>query len=125
MDFLSSRITRTKVHRNDVHFSAIEITSKKTCRNNVDFLIIKITLEKVHGKHLDFLAIAITSKKYVEKTWKFVQIWSSTYQGNTDDECTCIKSGASIGSLFLGKHESLLIGSNYDSFFLLISNCSV
>ena len=66
MDFLSSRITRTKVHRNDVHFSAIEITSKKTCRNNVDFLIIKITLEKVHGKHLDFLAIAITSKS----TWK-------------------------------------------------------
>ena len=117
VDFLSSRITPTKVRGNDVHFSAIEITSKKGCQNNVDFSTKNITLEKVHGKHLDFLANEITSKKYVEKTWKFVQIWSSTSQGNIDDECTCIKSGVPIGSLFLGKHESLLIGSNYGSFF--------
>ena len=52
-----------KVRGNDVNFPTIEITSKIVRGNDVDFLISNIT-----------------SKKYVEMTWKFVEIWSSSTQ---------------------------------------------
>ena len=60
-------------------FSTIEITSKKVRGNNVDFSISEITPKKVRENHVDFSTIEITSKKYAEMTWKFVEIWSSTY----------------------------------------------
>ena len=68
---LTSEITPKKVRGNNVDFSSIEITSKKVPRNNVDFSTSEIK-----------------SKKYVEMTWKFVVIWSSTYRRNIDVDLT-------------------------------------
>ena len=68
-------ITSKKVRGNNADFSTIEITSKKVRGNNVDFSTIEISLKKVRGNE-------ITSKKYLEMTWKFVEIWSSTYPRN-------------------------------------------
>ena len=65
-------------------FSTIKIISKKVRRNNTNFSTIRITLKKERGNDLDFLISEITSKKYVEMTWKFVEIWSSTYRYNAD-----------------------------------------
>ena len=142
MDISTRKITSKKVRGNNVDFSAIEIKSKKVRGNNVDFLTIeitsvkvrgnnlglltiKITLKKVRGNDVKFLISEITPVKYVEKAWKFFEIWSLTYYRNIDDESAWIRSGVPVGSLFLGKHESLLIGSNSSSLFLLISNCPV
>ena len=50
-----------------MNFSTSEIASKKVRRNDADFSTIEIT-----------------SKKYVEMTWKFVEIKSSTYRRGFD-----------------------------------------
>ena len=74
-------------HRNDIE----KITWKQRgiCdqRNYTDkstwkqrgFSTIKITSKKVRGNNVDFSTIEITLKKYAEMTWKFVEIWSSTW----------------------------------------------
>ena len=84
MDFSTIKIISKKVRRNNTNFSTIEITLKKIRGNNADFSTIEITLKKERGNDVDFLINEITSKKYVEMTWKFVEIWSSTYQYNAD-----------------------------------------
>ena len=78
-------------------FSIIEIPSKKVCGNNVDFSIIEITSKKVCGNNVDISTIEITSKKYVETTWKFGEIWSSTYRRNIHVESSSIRRGVLVG----------------------------
>ena len=58
--------------------------------NNMDFSTIEMTSTKVRGNNVDFLISEITSKKNAEMTWKFVEIWSSTYRRNTHVESTWI-----------------------------------
>ena len=109
------KITSKKVNKNNVHISTIEITSKKVRGNNVDFSTIEITSKKVRGNHVDFSTSEITSKKvrgnhvdfstiektaskkYAEMTWKFVEIWSSTYGRNIYVESTWIRGGLPVG----------------------------
>ena len=78
-------------------FSAIEITAKKVCGNNVEFSTCENTPIKVCGKDLDFSTIKITSKKYAEMTWKFVEIWCSTYQRNIHVESMWIRRCVPVG----------------------------
>ena len=53
-----------------------QITPQKVCGNNVDFFTI------------DHFSISKnTFKKYVEMTWKFVKIWSLTFQLNINVVC--------------------------------------
>ena len=100
VDVSNSKITPVKVRGNKVDFSTIEITPKKVLRNDVDFCIIEITLKKVCGNDLDFPISEITSKKYAEMTWKFVEIWSSTYRYNIHVESTSIWPGATVRQFF-------------------------
>ena len=99
-------ITSKKVQGNHLGFSTIEITSIKVRGNNVDFSTIEITSKKVRGNHVDFSTIEITSKKYAEMTWKFVEIWSSTYQRNIHVESTSIRRGVPVGKLQFFKFQT-------------------
>ena len=47
-----------------------------------------ILTKETRGNDVDFSISEITSKKYVETTWKFVEIWSSTYRCNIHIEST-------------------------------------
>ena len=78
-------------------FSTIEITSKKVHEIDVDFSTIQITSKQVRENNLDFLTTEITSKKYVESTWKFIEIWSSTYRRNIHVAFTSIRRGVPAG----------------------------
>ena len=80
-----------------MYISTIETTSKRVRGNNVDFLTIEITSKKLRGNSVDFSTSKITSKKYVEMTWKFVEIWSSTYRRNIHVESTSIRRGVPVG----------------------------
>ena len=82
VDFSTIEVTLEKVRGNNVDFSTIETTSKIVRGDNVDFSTIEMTSTKVRGKDVDFSISEITSKKFVEMTWKFVEIWSSTYRRN-------------------------------------------
>ena len=75
----------------------IKITSKKVSKNDVHISTIEITAKKVRGNHVDFSSSEITSKKYTEMTWKFVEIWSSTYRRNIHVELTWIRRGVPVG----------------------------
>ena len=97
VDFSTSEITSKKVRGNHVDFSTIEITSKKVRGNHVNFSTSEITSKKVRGNHADFSTIETTSKKYAEMTWKFAEIWSSTYRRNIDAESTWIRHGLPVG----------------------------
>ena len=97
VDISAKEITWKKVRGNKVDFSTIEITSKKEGRNDVDFSTIEITSKKVRGNDVDFSISEITSKKYVEATWKFVEIWSSTYRHNIHVESMSIRRGVPVG----------------------------
>ena len=97
VNFFTIKITWKKVRRNNLDFLTIEITSKKVRGNNVDFTTIEITSKKVRGNDGDFLISEITSKNYVEMTWKFAEIRSSTYRRNTHVESTSIQHGVRIG----------------------------
>ena len=85
------------VRANKVNYSTIKITSKKVSRNTVDISTKEITLKKVRENNVDFSTIEITSKKYVETTWKFVEIWSSTYRRNIHVNSTSIRRGVPVG----------------------------
>ena len=74
--------------KNDVKFLPIVIPSKEVRGNNVHFSTIEIKSKKVGGKNVDISISEITSKKYVEMTWKFVEIWSSTYRRNIGVDST-------------------------------------
>ena len=52
--------------------------------------------KKVGGNDVDFSNSEITSKKYVEMTWKFVEIWSSTYRRNIHVESMWIRRGVPV-----------------------------
>ena len=80
VDMSTREITSKKVRGCKVDFSIIEITSRKVRGNNVDFSTIQMTLKKVRGNDVGFSISEITLKKFVEMTWKFVEIWSSTYR---------------------------------------------
>ena len=80
VNFSTGEITSKKIHGSHVDFSTSEVTSKRVRGNHADFSTIEIKSKKVRGNHVDFSTIEITSKKYVEMTWKFVEIWSSTYR---------------------------------------------
>ena len=56
----------------------------------MDFSTSEITSKKVRGNNVDFSISEITSKKYVEMTWKFVKICSSTYRRDIDVKLTWI-----------------------------------
>ena len=79
--------------------STKEITSKKVGGNDVDFSTIEITSKKVRGNDVNFSISESTSKKYVETTWKFVEVWSSTYRRNIHVESTSIRRGVPVGLL--------------------------
>ena len=96
MHISTRQITSKKVRGNIVDFSISEITSKKVRGNSVDFWTNEITSKKVRGNDVDFLTIKITSKKYEEMTWKFVEIWSSTYRRNIPVESTWIRLGVPV-----------------------------
>ena len=57
----------------------------------------EIIPKKVRGNDVDFSISEIKSKKYVEMTWKFVEICSSTYRRNIDVESTWIRHGLALG----------------------------
>ena len=97
VDFSTIEITLTKERGNNVDFSTIEITSKKTHGNNVHFSTIEITLKKARGNQADFSISEVTSKEYAEMTWKFVNIWSSTYRRNIHVESTWIRHCVLVG----------------------------
>ena len=97
VEFLPIEISLKKVRVNNVDFSTIKITSKKESGNNMDFSTREITSQKVRGKNVDFSTNEITSKKYVEMTWKFVEIWSSTYRCNIHVESTSIRRDVLVG----------------------------
>ena len=78
-------------------FSTSEIISKRVRGNYVDFATIEITSKKVRGNHVDFSTSEITSKKYAAMTWKFVEIWSSTYRRNIHVESMWIRRGVPVG----------------------------
>ena len=82
MDISTIEITSKKVRGFKVDFLTIEITLKKVRGNNLDFSTIEMTLKKVRGNDVDFSISEIILKKFVETTWKFVEIWSSTYRRN-------------------------------------------
>ena len=88
IEFLPIKISLKKVRVNNVDFSTMKMTSKKVCGKNVDFSTSEVTSKKVLGSDVDFSTSEITSKKYVEMTWKFVKIWSSTYRCNIHVEST-------------------------------------
>ena len=88
-----------KVRGDNVGFPTIEITSKIVSGNNVDFSTSEVTLKKARENDVDFSTSEITSKKYVKMTWKFVEIWKSTYKCNVDVESTLIPQGLSLGLL--------------------------
>ena len=81
---MTIKITLKKVSKNNVLIWTIEMTSKKVRGNNEDFSTIKITSKKVCGNNVDFSTIEIKLKKYAEMTWKFVEIWSSTWCARWD-----------------------------------------
>ena len=87
MDCSTIKITLKKVRGNNKHFSTSEITPKKVRGNDVDFSTIEITSKNTWERR-GFFDHEITSKKYVEMTWKFVEIWSSTYRCNIEVEST-------------------------------------
>ena len=97
MNISTREITSKKVRGNNVDFSTIEITSKKVREKNADFSTSKITSKKLRGNDVDFSISEITSKKYVEMTWKFVEIWSLTYQRNINVKLTYIRRGVPAG----------------------------
>ena len=57
-------------------------------------------LKKVCGNDGDFATSEITSKRYVKVTWKFVKIWSSTYQHINHVKSTLITPGVPVGRTF-------------------------
>ena len=57
-------------------------------------------MKKVLGNNKDFLISEILLKKYAEMTWKFVEIWSSTYRCNIDVELTWILRGVPVRYCF-------------------------
>ena len=93
MDISTIEITLKKVRGNDVDFSNSKITPKKVRGNNVDFSTSEIASEKVLGNDVEFSIGEIASKKYLEMTWKFVEIWSSTYRRNIE----LIRRGVTVG----------------------------
>ena len=54
--------------------------------------------KKLLRNDVDFSHIEITSKMYVEMTWKFNDIFFSTYQRNIDINSTSVQCGVYIGS---------------------------
>ena len=102
--FFGHRNIIEKKSGKNVDFSTIEITSRRISGNNVDFSTSEITLKKIRGNDVDFPISEITLKKYVKMTWKFVEIWSSTYRRNIDVELTWIRRGVSVG-LDCYKHQ--------------------
>ena len=96
--FISLQLTKNDAQcQNDVKSMPIKITSKKVSKNDVHISTIEITAKKVRGNHVDFSSSEITSKKYTEMTWKFVEIWSSTYRRNIHVELTWIRRGVPVG----------------------------
>ena len=63
----------------------------------MDFSTSEIRSKKVRGNDVDLSISKVTSKKYLEMTWKFVEIWSSTYRCDIDVESTWIQRGVSVG----------------------------
>ena len=97
VDFLTSEIKLKKVRGNNVEFSTIEITSKEVRGSNVDLSTIEIASKKIRGSNVDFLTSKIRSKIYVETTWKFVEIWFSTYRPNIVVKSTLINVFVPVG----------------------------
>ena len=63
----------------------------------MDFSTSEIRSKKVRGNDVDLSISKVISKKYLEMTWKFVEIWSSTYRCDIDVELTWIQRGVSVG----------------------------
>ena len=82
-------------------FQTLKLHRKTVRGNNADFSTIEIALKKAHGNDVDFSVSEITAKKYVEMTWKFVEIWSLTYQHNIHGKSTPIRSGVPVGKLLM------------------------
>ena len=113
VDFSPIKITSKKVHRKNGDFRPIDITSKKVRRNDMDISQIKITsksyvkisssfcsLISCGTKYVEttwFFPIEITLKKYVEATWKYDDIFFSTYRRNIDIEWMLITRVALVG----------------------------
>ena len=57
-------------------------------------------IEKRTWKQRGFL----DRKRYVEMSWKFVEIWFSTYRRNIDVESTWIRRGVTFGTTFVWLH---------------------
>ena len=131
VDFSPIRITSKKVHRKNGDFRSIDITSKKVRRNDMDISQIKImsksyvkisssfcSLIPCGTKYVEttwFFPIEITSKKYVEATWKYDDIFFSTYRRNIDTELMLITRVVLVGfaeifvrlMYFVGTHEKV------------------
>ena len=117
MDFSTIEITSKKVCGNNVDFSISKITPKKVRGNNVDFSNSEIALKKICGNDMDFSIGEITPKKYVEMTWKFVEIWSSTYEDNIDVKSRSTPRGVPVGTTFCSYFLKEILFAHFKSLF--------
>ena len=110
VDISTREIKSKKVRGNNVGFSTSEITSKKVRGNNMSNCINKsrwrqnrffdqrnYVEKKKCGNDVDFSISELHRKKYVEMSWKFVEICSSTYRRNIGVESTRIQRGVPVG----------------------------
>ena len=97
MDFSTIEITSKKVHGNNADFSIIEVILKNVPGKNLDFSTIEVTSKNIRETNIDYLISKITFKKYVEMTYKFVKVWSSTYRRNIHIESTSIQCEVPVG----------------------------
>ena len=87
-----------KLHRKKYVETTCQIASIKVGGDKIDFLTSEITSKKKKcGNDVDFLISELHRKKYVEMSWKFVEICSSTYRRNIGVESTRIQRGVPVG----------------------------
>ena len=96
--FFASKFHQKKCVQTTWIFRSSKLHQKKSVETTWIFRPSKLRQKKVHGNNVDFSISKITSKKYVEKTWKFVAIWSLAYRRNIDLELTLIRRGVPIGN---------------------------
>ena len=87
-----------KTQQNDMELPPVKITSINVHRNGINFLPIEITSNKVRRNDVEFSRIEMTLDKFVETTWKFIDIFFSTFRCSIDIESTSIWRVVSVGN---------------------------
>ena len=74
-----------------------------------EFFDQKNYIEKSTRKPRGFFYQRNYIEKYAEMTWKFVEIWSSTYRHNIHVESTSIRRGVPVGILLGVSHILIFV----------------